>query len=56
MRTITLREYVLEQFNQMLAENGENVRVVIDRPRPVLATTDGDVVLLPQQQKEGADG
>jgi hypothetical protein len=39
----------------MLAAEG--VRVVTDHPRPVLATTDGNVVQLSQQQqKDQANG
>jgi hypothetical protein len=52
MRTMTLKDYVLSQFNQMIAAEGVRVVAEGDRPRPVLATTDGNVVQLSQKQKE----
>ena len=33
MRTVTLKEYVLEEFNRMLAEEGRDVRIVTERPQ-----------------------
>jgi hypothetical protein len=36
MRTITLRELVLEELNRQLAEEGRDVRVVAERPKPQL--------------------
>jgi hypothetical protein len=38
MRTVTLKEFVIEEFNRMLAEEGRDVRIVTERPRPKLAT------------------
>ncbi len=34
MRTITIKEYVLEELNRMLAAEGKDVRIVAERPRP----------------------
>jgi hypothetical protein len=46
MRTMTLKEFVLEEFNRMLAAEGRDVQIVIERPRPQLAAEDGKVVEL----------
>jgi hypothetical protein len=46
MRTVTLKEFVLEEFNRMLAEEGREVRIVAERPGPKLATESGRVVEL----------
>jgi hypothetical protein len=46
MRTISLKEYVLEEFNRMLAEEGRDVRVVVERPRPRLVSESQNVVQL----------
>jgi hypothetical protein len=54
MRTMTLKELVLEELNRQLAEEGRDVRVVAERPRPRLATKEGEVVeLRPSEQLEG---
>jgi hypothetical protein len=44
MRTVTIKELVLEEFNKMLAKEG--VQIVAERPRPQLATKEGEVVQL----------
>jgi hypothetical protein len=38
MRTVTLREYVLEELNRRLAAQGRDVQIVSERPKPKLAT------------------
>jgi hypothetical protein len=54
MRTMTLKELVLEELNRQLAEEGRDVRVVAERPRPCLATDEGEVVELHRaEQREG---
>jgi hypothetical protein len=37
-RTITLREFVLEELNRQLVEAGRDVRVVSERPKPTLVS------------------
>jgi hypothetical protein len=36
MRTISIREFVLEEFNRMLAAEGRDVELVAERPKPRL--------------------
>jgi hypothetical protein len=36
MRTMTLKELVFEELNRQLAEEGRDVRVVAERPKPRL--------------------
>jgi hypothetical protein len=51
---MTLKELVLEELNRQLAEEGRDVRVVAERPRPWLATDEGEVVELRRaEQQEG---
>jgi hypothetical protein len=50
-RTVTLKELVLEEMNRQLAEEGRNVRVVAERPRPRLAALEGEVVQLAAQSQ-----
>jgi hypothetical protein len=49
MRTMTLKELVLEELNRQLEEEGRDIRVVAHRPRPRLATTSGEVLELPRR-------
>jgi hypothetical protein len=44
--TMTLKQFVLEELNAMLAREGRNVRIVDERPKPRLAAADGQVVAL----------
>jgi hypothetical protein len=37
MRTLTVREYLLEELNRRMRERGEDVELVFERPRPRLA-------------------
>ena len=34
MRTMTIKDYVLEELNRMLEAEGRDVRIVAERPRP----------------------
>jgi hypothetical protein len=43
-RTITLKELVLEELNRQLAEEGRDVKVLAERPRPALVAERGRVV------------
>jgi hypothetical protein len=43
---LTLKELVLEELNRQLAEDGRDVCVVAERPRPRLATVRGEIVQL----------
>lgn len=36
MRTVSLREFVLEEFNRMLEDEGRDVRISAEQPRPQL--------------------
>jgi hypothetical protein len=53
MRTMTMKELVLEELNRQLAEEGRDVRVVAERPKPQLATQGGEVIELRPEQQEG---
>jgi hypothetical protein len=44
MRTIALKDFVLEEFNRMLAAEGRDIQIVTDPPRPKLATEGGRVL------------
>jgi hypothetical protein len=44
MRTMPLKDFVLEEFNRMLAEEGRGVQIVTERARPKLATDGGRLV------------
>jgi hypothetical protein len=37
MRTLTIREYLLEALNRRMRERGEDIELVFERPRPTLA-------------------
>jgi hypothetical protein len=54
MRTVTLREYlmetILEDLNERARKRGEDVEVVLAKPGPKLATDRGEVVQLYQQK------
>src|SRR5215467_4597261 len=43
---MTVKQFVLEEINRMLAKEGRNVRIVAERPKPQLAASDGQVVAL----------
>jgi hypothetical protein len=43
---MTVKQFVLEEINRMLAKEGRNVRIVDERPKPHLATSDGRVIAL----------
>jgi hypothetical protein len=45
MRTLTLKEYLLEEINKDLREEGRDVQVVFERPRPQLVADRGEVVV-----------
>jgi hypothetical protein len=53
MRTITLKELVLEELNRQLAADGRDARVVAERPRPRLVR---EVVELKPRTGKEADG
>jgi hypothetical protein len=46
VRTLTLKELVFEELNRQLAQEGRDVRVVAERPKPRLAAKQGEVVKL----------
>jgi hypothetical protein len=45
MRTMTIQEFFVEEFNRMFAKEGRDVRIVTDRPRPTLVTDKGRLVV-----------
>ena len=45
MRTLTLKEFLLEEINKDLREQGRDVQVVFQRPRPQLVADRGEVVV-----------
>jgi hypothetical protein len=56
MRTITLKELVFEELNRQLAEEGRDVRVVAERPRPrLVAERVADVVPLRANQRRNGN-
>jgi hypothetical protein len=52
MRTLTIREYLLEELNRRARERGEDIELVFERPKPRLATKEGEVVELRRAQGE----
>ena len=44
MRTITLKEFVLEEFNRLLEAEGRAVRIVTEPAKPRLAADGGRVL------------
>ena len=52
IRTVTLKELVLEELNRQLAEAGRDVRIVPERPKPTLATAGGEVVEMCKPQRQ----
>jgi hypothetical protein len=54
-RTMTLRDFVLEELSRQLRERYD-IEIVDERPKPQLATRDGNVVHLPPRpQPEKGD-
>jgi hypothetical protein len=53
MRTMTIKEYVLEELNKMLAAEGRDVRIVSERPKPTLVT-DNVVRLEPKHDQQNS--
>jgi hypothetical protein len=53
-RTITLRDFVLEELSRQLRERYD-VEIVDERPKPQLATRDGNVVRLPPPPQQKGD-
>ena len=53
-RVMTVKEYLLEELNRRARERGEDIELVFEheRPRPRLATQEGEVVELHRQEKE----
>jgi hypothetical protein len=55
MRTITLKELVFEELNRQLAEEGRDVQVVAERPRPRLVA-ERDEVVVPLRANQRRNG
>jgi hypothetical protein len=53
MRLVTFKELFLEEVNKMLEEEGRDIRVVADRPRPKLVAERGEVVALREERDHG---
>jgi hypothetical protein len=51
MRAITIQQLVLEELNRQLAQEGREVCVVSERPRPQLVARGGEVI--PLRDDEG---
>ena len=45
-RTLTVKQYLLEQLNRRARERGEDVELVFERREPRLATDRGEIVSL----------
>jgi hypothetical protein len=54
MRTITFKDFVIEELNRMLAEEGRELCLSTERPRPMLASDGGRVIDLSEVRKERA--
>jgi hypothetical protein len=54
IRTLTLREFMLEELNRQLAEDGRDVRIVAERPKPTLATAYGEVIEMRRREGDTA--
>ncbi|MGB6399249.1 MAG: hypothetical protein WBF73_26765 [Bradyrhizobium sp.] len=52
MRTITLKEFMLEELNRQLEESGRDVRIVSERPKPTLVA---EVIELRKPQPVAAE-
>jgi hypothetical protein len=50
MRTMTLKELVLEEMNRLLEAEGRDVRVIAERPRPKLVKD--NVVRMKRKEEE----
>lgn len=51
MRSITLKELVLEELNRQLKQEGRDIQVVAERPRPQLVAQNGEVVRMPTTRR-----
>jgi len=54
MRTISLRDLVIEELNRNLAEEGRQLCLSTERPRPMLASDGGRLIDLFEARKERA--
>jgi hypothetical protein len=45
-RTMSIKDFVISEINEMLAREGRDERIVAERPKPQLAASDGQVVAL----------
>jgi hypothetical protein len=55
---MTVTDYLLYELNRMARDRGDDVELVWDhpeRPKPQLATRDGDVVHLPPRPQQKGD-
>jgi hypothetical protein len=50
MRTMTMKDFVIGEINKMLEEEGSDVRIVSEPPRPRLAASAGEVVPLRKEE------
>jgi hypothetical protein len=44
MRTMTLKEFLLEEINRDLREEGRDIQIVFERPQPRLVVEHAEVV------------
>jgi hypothetical protein len=55
-RQVTLKEFLLEEINRELREEGRDIQVVFARPRPRLANRGEVVPLRAASTEENANG
>jgi hypothetical protein len=55
MRTVSIKEYVLEEINRMLEQEGRDLRISVQRPSPRLVTDAGNVIELWPAQTDDSD-
>lgn len=51
-RTLTLKEYIVEELNRRARERGDDFEIVLERPKPQLVHDN----IIQLQSKEGANG
>ena len=52
MRTMTIKQFCLEEINRMLAEQGRDVQLVFEHPKPQLVADGGKVIEMIEQTQQ----
>jgi hypothetical protein len=51
MRTVTLKDFVLEEFNRMLVEEGRDIQILPERPKPRLVSEQEKIVAFRKEEQ-----